>query len=120
MHGYQLRAKIWFGGRSLDDKNWILDFGGLKDLKTMLNYQFDHTTCIAADDPEMDIFVELAERKIIQLRVMEDGVGIERTAEYVYKLTDKYVDQATGGRCWVNKVEVFEHDNNSATYSWEK
>ena len=39
LHGYQLKAKFWFSGSSLDDKNWIVDFGGLKDLKSKLQNQ---------------------------------------------------------------------------------
>ena len=33
LHGYQLKAKYWFGCKELDNKNWAVDFGGLKDLK---------------------------------------------------------------------------------------
>jgi hypothetical protein len=47
---------------------------------------------------------------------MPDGVGIERTAEWVYKTANDYIKLETKGRCWVEKVEVFEHENNSAIY----
>lgn len=117
IHGYQLKAKLWFAGEELDDKNWIVDFGGLKDLKRVLQEQFDHTTVVAADDPKLETFKELDRQGIIQLRVMEDGVGIERTAEYVFKVADEYVDKLTDGRCWCAQVEVFEHEDNSATFS---
>jgi len=117
IHGYQLKAKIWFGGKELDDKNWMVDFGGLKELKKKLQDQFDHTTVVAADDPKLDVFKELDKQGIIQLRVMPDGVGIERTAEYVWKTANDHVKELTDGRCWCVKVEVFEHEENSATYS---
>jgi len=117
IHGYQLKAKIWFGGKELDDKNWMVDFGGLKELKKKLQEQFDHTTVVAADDPKLDVFKELDKQGIIQLRVMPDGVGIERTAEYVWKTANDHVKELTDGRCWCVKVEVFEHEENSATYS---
>lgn len=48
---------------------------------------------------------------------MPDGVGIERTAEYVWKTANDHVKELTDGRCWCVKVEVFEHEENSATYS---
>ena len=51
IHGYQLKAKIWFSCSSLDDKGWAVDFGGLKDLKAELKSIYDHTTTVAADDP---------------------------------------------------------------------
>lgn len=120
LHGYQLKAKFWFGGESLDEKNWIVDFGGLKQLKEILQHQFDHTTCVAADDPELEMFMEMDKRRIIQLRIMPKGVGIERTAEFVWKAADEFVKQLTNNRCWCEKVEVFEHEDNSATYEKEQ
>lgn len=117
LHGYQLKAKLWFGGSSLDDKNWIVDFGGLKELKAKLQHVFDHTTTVAADDPELATFEELDKKGIIQLRVLDKGVGIERVAEVVFSIADNYVKSLTNNRCWVDKVEVFEHEDNSATYT---
>lgn len=117
IHGYQLKAKIWFGGSSLDDKNWIVDFGGLKALKFKLQETFDHTYTVAADDPELETFKMLDEKGIIQLRIFKNGVGIERCAEYVFNIAQDYIASITNNRCWVDKVEVFEHQDNSATYS---
>ena len=117
LHGYQLKAKLWFGGSSLDEKNWIVDFGGLKELKAKLQHVFDHTTTVAADDPELATFEELDKKGIIQLRVLDKGVGIERVAEVVHSISDNYIKSLTSGRCWVDKVEVFEHEDNSATFT---
>jgi len=108
---------LWFGASSLDDKNWCVDFGGLKELKAKLQHVFDHTTTVAADDPELATFEELDRKGIIQLRVLEKGVGIERAAETVYSIANSYIKSLTNGRCWVDKVEVFEHEENSATFS---
>jgi 6-pyruvoyltetrahydropterin/6-carboxytetrahydropterin synthase len=117
LHGYQLKAKIWFSGSSLDDKNWCVDFGSLKELKAKLQHVFDHTTTVAADDPEMATFQELDRKGIIQLRVLDKGVGVERVAEMVHSITNSHVKALTNGRCWVDKVEVFEHEENSAFYN---
>ena len=117
LHGYQLIAKLWFSGSSLDEKNWVVDFGGLKDLKAELNSMYDHTTTVAADDPELETFKQLHDKGIIQLYIMKDGVGIERAAENVFNVADRHVRKLTNNRCWVDKVEVFEHEDNSATYS---
>jgi 6-pyruvoyltetrahydropterin/6-carboxytetrahydropterin synthase len=116
LHGYQLKAKLWFGASSLDDKNWCVDFGGLKELKSKLQYVFDHTTTVAADDPELETFKDLDKRGIIQLRILDKGVGIERVAETVFSIADSYIKSLTSGRCWVDRVEVFEHEENSATF----
>jgi 6-pyruvoyltetrahydropterin/6-carboxytetrahydropterin synthase len=117
LHGYQLKAKLWFGCSSLDDKNWCVDFGGLKELKAKLQHVFDHTTTVAADDPELTTFEELDRKGIIQLRVLEKGAGIERVAEIVHSIANSYIKSLTNGRCWVDKVEVFEHEENSATFT---
>ena len=78
LHGYQLKAKLWFGCNELDDKNWCVDFGGFKKLKAYLKELFDHTTTVAADDPELATFEDLAEKGIIQLRVFADGVVLKK------------------------------------------
>jgi 6-pyruvoyltetrahydropterin/6-carboxytetrahydropterin synthase len=120
LHGYQLKAKIWFGASSLDEKNWCVDFGGLKDLKEKLKNIFDHTTTVAADDPELSVFEDLDKRGIIQLRVLDKGVGIERVAEIVFSIANSFIKTHTNDRCWVEKIEVFEHEENSATYTEKK
>ena len=117
LHGYQLKAKLWFGCNELDEKNWAVDFGGLKVLKSKLQHVFDHTTTVAADDPELEVFKELDQKGIIQLRVFENGVGIERCAEVVYEIAQEHINNLTVGRCWVDSVEVFEHEENSAIYT---
>ena len=117
LHGYQLKAKFTFGCKSLDDKNWCVDFGGLDDLKQTLRDQFDHTTVVAGDDPELDLFKTLNEKGIIQLRIMPGGVGVERFAEWVFKTADTYIDEVTEGRCFVVNVTVTEHGDNWASFS---
>lgn len=118
IHGYQLKAKFWFGCSELDDKNWAVDFGGLKDLKKILQNQFDHTLCVAADDPLLDTFMRIHESGGCDLRIM-DGVGIEKTAEWCFNTSDKFIRDMTYNRCWVSKVEVWEHAENSAIYKPE-
>lgn len=119
VHGYNLEAKFWFEADELDDKNWIVDFGGLKEFKKQLELQFDHTYCVAKDDPEFDWFMKAHEKGILDIRVMEEGVGIEKTAEFCFNAANKFLNRETEGRCRCVKVEVFEHDNNSATYGEE-
>jgi len=116
LHGYRLTAKFWFEADSLDQNNWVVDFGGLKGLKELLQNQFDHTTCISRTDPKLDEFKRLKEAGVCDLRIM-DGVGIEKFAEYCHTVAESYVDELTDGRCNCVKVEVFEHENNSAIFS---
>lgn len=116
VHGYRLKAKFWFEAQELDNNNWVVDFGGLKPLKKRLEHQFDHTLCIAADDPLVKEFAFLQERGGCDLRIMDNGVGIERTAEWCHKAANEFLNDSTGGRCRCVKVEVWEHEGNSAIY----
>ena len=118
VHGYQLKAKFWFACKELDDKNWAVDFGGLKGLKQILQKQFDHTLCVAENDPLLPIFTQLHELGGCDLRIME-SVGIEKTAEWCFKRADSFIKEFYGDRCWVTKVEVWEHADNSASYELE-
>ena len=114
IHGYRLVAKFWFNCNNLDANNWVVDFGGLKELKEILEKQFDHTLCVASDDPLLEGLQSLHTAGGCDLRVMPDGVGIEKTAEWCLKAADAFIRQQTGNRCWVEKVEVWEHEKNSA------
>ena len=119
IHGYRLVAKFWFACNQLDERNWVVDFGGLKGLKQVFETQFDHTLCIAADDPLLETFKQLHATGACDLRVMSKGVGIERTAEYCFDVADAHVRGITNNRCWVERVEVWEHDKNSAIVSFD-
>ncbi len=116
VHGYKLQAKFWFECNHLDDKNWVVDFGGLGNLKLMLQHQFDHTLTIDREDPLLPLFEELHERGGCDLRIM-DGVGIEKVAEWCFEVANQHIKEITNNRCWVSKVEVWEHDKNSAIYT---
>ncbi len=116
-----MKFKVWFKGE-LDEKNWVCDFGCFKrnGIKEKLANQFDHTTVVAADDPKMKIYEEMAKSGLIQLKVMK-YVGCERFAEWVYNLINDKVQKETDGRVSVLKVEAFEGGtNNSAIYKPQK
>lgn len=115
IHGYRLQCKLWFSAESLDDNNWVYDFGGCKEIKKILEKQFDHTTCVAEDDPELQTFKDLDMKAMIDLRIMP-AVGIEKTAEWVFNTVNNYVRSTTKDRVEVIKVEVWEHEGNSAIY----
>lgn len=116
VHGYRLTAKFWFAANELDENNWVVDFGGLKELKKLLQNQFDHTTCISRTDPKLDEFKRLEQAGVCDLRIMDDGVGIEKFAEWCHSAADNFVGVVTKLRCRCVRVEVFEHENNSAIY----
>ncbi|NDD59488.1 MAG: 6-carboxytetrahydropterin synthase [Chlamydiae bacterium] len=116
LHGYRLQAKFYFACNELDHKNWVVDFGGLKELKKQLENIFDHKTVVWSKDPEIETFYLLENKKMIELVVLENGVGIERFAELCCEMADKHVREMTNNRCWCEKVEVWEHEQNSAIF----
>jgi 6-pyruvoyltetrahydropterin/6-carboxytetrahydropterin synthase len=98
----------------LDSRNWVVDFGCFKSngFKQFMNFWFDHTTIIAADDPHRAQFDQLEKKGLIQLRILEH-VGCEKFAEFVFNaLVEQFKDTAIK----VVSVECFEHQSNSAIY----
>lgn len=117
IHGYRLTAKVTFRSSELDENNWVMDFGGLKELKAFLQDKFDHKLVIADNDPELKTFQDLEKKGVAELTILEGGVGIEKFAEYVCKATHDFVQHKTDGRVECTQAEVFEHADNSAIYS---
>ena len=116
LHGYSLSFKFIFGCNDLDNKNWAVDFGGLKPLKAWLEDHFDHKTAIDRADPHMDVFLELQKKDIIDMRIF-DGVGAEKFAEHAWRFADNLVREMSDGRCWCESAECAEHGSNSAIYT---
>jgi len=119
VHGYHLSFKVWFAAKTLDDKNWVADFGSFKDngIKSFLAETFDHKTCVAGDDPLLEWFKNGESAFGLVLRVFEGGVGCEKFAEFVFKQIGGRVLIDSLNRVRVVKVECFEDGtDNSAIY----
>ena len=103
LHGYSLGFKFTFACEYLDNKNWAVDFGGLKPLKAWLEDHFDHKTAIDRADPHIDTFIDLEKKGLIDLRVF-DGVGAEKFAQHAFEFADALIKEKTDSRCWVHSV----------------
>ena len=123
LHGYAVSFRVWFEGE-LDHRNWVFDFGGMKRAKNMINgmspkdyfaYLLDHTTIVAQDDPYLDNFKQMDKDGVIQLRILEN-VGCEKFAEHFYNVINEFLVLETEGRVKATRVEVYEHERNSASY----
>ena len=75
-----------FEADTLDDRNWVIDFGQFKSLRKNLEEFFDHKTVIAEDDPCRLQFRELETEGALELRILPK-VGCEAFAEHIAKLT---------------------------------
>lgn len=94
---------------------WVVNFGGLKKIRSWLEHYFDHTFLVAQTDPELPRFQQLDQDGIIQLRVLPD-TGMEATAKFVYGHINEMIQKETQGRVWVGRVEVRENEHNSGIF----
>lgn len=122
LHGYSLGFKLIFECDELDERNWVMDFGGLKKFKAWLENTFDHTLVVAKDDPKRDYLMTLGPQTGLANVVIADAVGAERFAEMAFNKMDQILNEAVADGTALNptvrilSVECFEHGANSAIY----
>jgi len=140
LHGYSIGIKLIFESETLDDRNWVMDFGGLKAFKEWSEYMFDHTLVIGADDPHRAMFEKMAELGlqdqggVCDVRIVP-AVGCEKFSELAFMKMKDILETFQRGETYtlengktfecrypvgqgvkLRSVEVFEHNANSATY----
>ena len=119
LHGYSLAFTFTFACEGLDNKNWAVDFGGLRPIKAWLEDMFDHKVCLDKNDPHLEKFKELEELDLAEVRIF-DGVGAEKFAEHAFNFADKLIREKTNNRCYVTRVVCAEHGANSAIVEKEE
>lgn len=129
LHGYSIGIRLVFESDMLDERNWVMDFGGLEKFKEWAEYMFDHTLLIAEDDPHLEFFRELNaigggynNLGIADMRIVP-AVGCEKFAEMAYTKMNEIIHKlkatpgvVINGNVKIKSVEVFEHEANSAIY----
>jgi 6-pyruvoyltetrahydropterin/6-carboxytetrahydropterin synthase len=118
IHGYSFSMKFYFGTNDLDVRNWAMDYGGLSDLKKILESQFDHTLLVSQDDPHLDWYKEAEKRSIAKLTILPK-LGCESLADMLYKYVNgvyipDMLGQGEADRLWCYRVEVRETQANMA------
>lgn len=116
VHGYDRSVEFTFAG-DIDDHGWIVPFGELAPIKEFLEYYFDHVTVLPADDPRLgQITEELTVPGGIlgTLRVLPSGVSMEMSSLFIWEHVNHFIYKVTNGRCYVERVRVYEHDRNDA------
>ena len=113
IHGYALSFHFEFESDDLDVRNWVMDFGGLKPLKQLLEDWFDHTMLLALDDPNYDDIKKLGELGLAKITEVEK-TGCEGIADYLYEYINTIFlkDYGEADRIWCSRVEVRETDSN--------
>lgn len=117
IHGYALSFHFEFECDTLDARNWCMDFGGLKDLKSSLEDWFDHTLLVAQDDPKREDLLNLGKLGLAKITEVEK-TGCEGIAEFLYEYVNTIYlpmyGKTEAERIWCCKVEVRETDLNMA------
>jgi 6-pyruvoyltetrahydropterin/6-carboxytetrahydropterin synthase len=123
LHGYALSFKFVFAADKLDERGWVMDFGGLKGLKQQLKDTFDHKVAVAGDDPDKALFLALNKNGVASVIIFSDGVGVEKFAKEAWRIADSFllrhypVEATSDRRLRVISCECAEHGANSAIYS---
>ena len=117
VHGYGRYVEFTFTCEERDEKGWVMDFGDLRDVKQWLENEWDHRLLLSSDDPLLQDFLLLEQKGGVKLNIMYDyGPGIEDSCRYVYDNINPMIKEKTNNRVWIDKVRVYEHDNNWAEY----
>ena len=119
IHGYGRIVEMTFASDSLDRRGWVMDFGNLKEVKNWIENEWDHRVLIAHDDPLLEDFQQLDACGGININVMTSdyGPGIEESCKYIYDGSKGIIKRLTDGKVWIQKVKIYEHENNWAEYS---
>lgn len=114
LHGYALGFVITLEANTLNEQNWVYDFGNFGWLKEFLKNHFDHKTVIAKDDPLLDQFQKMERFQAIDLVILDD-VGCEKFAEFVFRYIAEHL-QTNNPEVKVLSVECFEHSSNASAF----
>ena len=109
-----MQFKFVFGASELDERNWVVDFGGLKP-KHGLKIHLTAKVVLDEKDHSCIHFETLEQAKLAELTIL-DGVGVEMFAYHAWKFANDFVKEMTEGRCWCESAECAEHGANSALY----
>lgn len=116
LHGYAIAVRLVFEADELDERNWVIDFGGFRKIKDYLADTFDHKLIVAVDDPRLDDIIALGRLGIADVVVM-NRVGCEAFSSEIADVVQGFLEVGgMAGRVRLVSVEVQEHGANAAAY----
>lgn len=116
IHGYDRSVEFTFAG-DIDDMGWIVPFGELGAVKEFLEYYFDHVTVLPANDPRLNQITQeltVPGGLLGTIKILPSGVSMEMSSLFIWEHVNHYIYKVTSGRCYVERVRVYEHDRNDA------
>ena len=129
IHGYTKSFSIVFGCESLDEFQWVYDYGTtstgeertMTSIKKFIQETLDHGVTTDDQDPMLAKLFEMHELELIKLVVIpvKDGQSgsVEGLCRYLYNTFDPLLRKETDDRVWIESVTISEHHLNSSTYS---
>jgi 6-pyruvoyltetrahydropterin/6-carboxytetrahydropterin synthase len=117
LHGYALSFEFTLSTRFLDTRNWVVDYGGFKDLEAELRRIFDHKVVVSTHDPELPKFFEMMRYGLADLTFLT-GVSTEMFAALAARmcceaLKNHHEDLNV---LVLESVVVSEHGSNAAMW----
>lgn len=110
-HGHSWTVEFEFSADVPDENGFVVDFGKLESLKAHLE-EFDHSTVLSADDPELFFFRSRPD--LFQVVVVSSASSEGLAQHFFRKANDVLKFFGRGARCI--RCTVFEDSRNSATY----
>lgn len=117
LHGYALSFEFKFRAATLDVRNWVMDFGGLKNLEAFLKDQFDHTLLVALDDPELETFRDLGCKGLARVREF-DALGCERLSLAILEYVNEVYLPTELGTEECKRIECIEVTVRETVKNW--
>lgn len=119
LHGYDRSFKFVFACNNLDKQGFVVDFGGLKEVKRQLEYWFDHTVILQSDDPMLRTLKRLEALGHMAVRTFP-VISCEGLAEWIAEYVDDVLQKKDAGRSWVVSCEMIEAEKNSAVHTIDR
>ena len=120
IHGYARSVEFTIGCSELDPNlNWVFDYGDLRFVRNFLVQQWDHRLLVSDDDPLLDQFQQLEQAGALSLNVMDSSKGwgptIEQSCRFLADHLAPMIEEKSGGRCWIEKIEIWEKEENRSS-----
>ena len=106
--------EVEFGCDKLDERGFVVDFGGLGFLKAWIAEHLDHACLFAKEDPLREQLLKDYPKLFRPLVI--DSVSTEGIAKFLFETFDPMVRKETGGRAWVRQIILHEDTKNKASY----
>lgn len=116
IHGHNWSFEFEFVALERDKCGFVVDFGGLGELKQWLQQTFDHTFLLNEDDPLASVLDD-ANKATGRPVIFVKDCSAEGLAELAWVNAERIVNKLTAGRVTVKRVTVYEDSKNSATIS---